>query len=326
MESEARRLVERAFQRLRERPGFVDRPDQLQLALLISDCIEEGASGAFEAPTGLGKSLAALIPALAHASVHGTRTVIATYTNVLAEQYWHADLPLARSLLAEFDVPVAFLIGRQRYVCRNALRHADAKLAEAFADQAELGTESEFRASGLRKPRELAELWRNVSVPPACPAKRCPDYAACWFFNARQAAQTAKVVLTNHSVVMMDALLAKYSNDTESLLGRLDFLVIDEAHDFPQAAASALEFELSTERVDLLERASRGVEDALAVAAMQSGGATELEEVTDRFRAALAQVGMEAFAHRQIGQLSGGQQQRVFLARALVQDASLYFM
>ncbi len=41
---------------------------------------------------------------------------------------------------------------------------------------------------------------------------------------------------------------------------------------------------------------------------------------------ALEQVGMEAFASRQISQLSGGQQQRVFLARALVQDADLYLM
>lgn len=41
---------------------------------------------------------------------------------------------------------------------------------------------------------------------------------------------------------------------------------------------------------------------------------------------ALAQVGMEAFARRQISQLSGGQQQRVFLARALVQDAQIYLM
>jgi manganese/zinc/iron transport system ATP- binding protein len=42
--------------------------------------------------------------------------------------------------------------------------------------------------------------------------------------------------------------------------------------------------------------------------------------------AALEKVGMEAFAERQISQLSGGQQQRVFLARALVQDAQVYFM
>jgi manganese/zinc/iron transport system ATP- binding protein len=41
---------------------------------------------------------------------------------------------------------------------------------------------------------------------------------------------------------------------------------------------------------------------------------------------ALEQVGMQSFAHRQISQLSGGPQQRVFLARALVQDAQVYFM
>jgi manganese/zinc/iron transport system ATP- binding protein len=49
-------------------------------------------------------------------------------------------------------------------------------------------------------------------------------------------------------------------------------------------------------------------------------------EERDRADAALEQVGMSAFAHRQISQLSGGQQQRVFLARALVQDADVYFM
>jgi len=51
-------------------------------------------------------------------------------------------------------------------------------------------------------------------------------------------------------------------------------------------------------------------------------GTTEREAA----RAALDKVGMAEYADRQISQLSGGQQQRVFLARALVQDADLYFM
>lgn len=46
----------------------------------------------------------------------------------------------------------------------------------------------------------------------------------------------------------------------------------------------------------------------------------------ERARAALAQVEMEHLAHRQISQLSGGQQQRVFLARALIQEADVYFL
>ena len=99
----AARLIESAFAALASRPGYVSRTDQRQLALLIGDLIEERATGAFEAPTGLGKSLAALIPAIAHGIVSGKRTVIATYTNVLAEQYWRKDLPLALSLFEEPD-------------------------------------------------------------------------------------------------------------------------------------------------------------------------------------------------------------------------------
>src|SRR3982750_2553202 len=125
MSTAAGALIEEAFRKLGERPGFTSRPDQQQLALLLSDMIGEGSRGAFEAPTGLGKSLAALIPAIAHAIVDGKRTVIATYTNVLAEQYWRQDLPLAMSLfgidlhskqqsLEGANIKAQFLIGRQR--------------------------------------------------------------------------------------------------------------------------------------------------------------------------------------------------------------------
>ena len=81
MASDVAELIASAFEALSNKPGFTERPDQRQLALLISDCIEGPATGAFEAPTGLGKSLAALIPAIAHAIVSGKRTVIATYTD-----------------------------------------------------------------------------------------------------------------------------------------------------------------------------------------------------------------------------------------------------
>src|ERR1700712_778292 len=116
--STAAELIERAFERLAERPGFIERVDQKQLALLLSDLIAESASGAIEAPTGLGKSLAALIPAIAHAIASSKRTVIATYTNVLAEQYWRRDLPLAQTLFEDADlVKTQLLMGRAKYVC-----------------------------------------------------------------------------------------------------------------------------------------------------------------------------------------------------------------
>src|SRR5258707_12699301 len=96
--STARRLIERAFTRLEALPGDVRRNDQLQLALLLSDILDGKSTGVVEAPTGLGKSLASLVPAIAHGVADKTRVVISTYTNVLAEQYWTRDLPLALSL------------------------------------------------------------------------------------------------------------------------------------------------------------------------------------------------------------------------------------
>ena len=133
--------------------------------------IEQGTSGAFEAPTGLGKSLAALIPALVHAK-EGKRTVVATYTNVLAEQYWRKDLPLALSLLPEEDRPkVAFLIGRQRYACLIAMDEVIPEEVDAFRHLAELGVETEFRNLVRRPLTQLSSLWPKVVVPPVCPGR-----------------------------------------------------------------------------------------------------------------------------------------------------------
>src|ERR1043166_1316487 len=151
--STAAELIQAAFTKLAERPGFTARGDQQQLALLLSDMIAGGSRGAFEAPTGLGKSLAALIPAIAHAIVDQKRTVIATYTNVLAEQYWRQDLPLALSLfgidlnskqqsLEGANIKAQFLIGRQRYACLTAIKDNAPDLMRDFVPRAQRGTKT----------------------------------------------------------------------------------------------------------------------------------------------------------------------------------------
>jgi ATP-dependent DNA helicase DinG len=247
--SSSHAMIERAFRRLASRPGYRDRPDQLHLALLLSDMISGEGRGLFEAPTGLGKSLAALVPAIVHARLHGRRVVIATYTNVLAEQYWREDLPLALSLFdgEEEGLPARgqLLMGRQRYACLAAMEESAPSLVAGFRARAELGIETEFRQAIVRPQRELGPLWRSVVAPPVCPGRLCPHYNACFYYRARRAADEAEIVLTNHSVVIQDALLADASDHETSLLGNYDFLILDEAHDFPQAAENGLEFELS---------------------------------------------------------------------------------
>jgi ATP-dependent DNA helicase DinG len=163
-------LIERAFETLSKQPGFVDRPHQRQLALLLSDLIDHSSTGAFEAPTGLGKSLAALIPAIAHALCDDRRIVIATYTNVLAEQYWRNDLPLALSLFAPLEKPprAQLLMGRSRYVCMASLREHHAARASMFRRDALIGHEADFRKH-MAGIKQIGQEWQKVATPPVCP-------------------------------------------------------------------------------------------------------------------------------------------------------------
>jgi ATP-dependent DNA helicase DinG len=277
-------LIQLAFDRLAERPGFVERPDQKQLALLLSDCIEGEASAAFEAPTGLGKSLASLIPAIAHALASGKRTVIATYTNVLAEQYWRSDLPLALSLFECEPPKTQFLIGRQRYACLASLSEMPKMPFQAFRDQAELGIETEFRQWVLKPGRELTQDWQRAAAPPVCPARLCQHYDACYYYRARRKAEKAHIVITNHSVIIQDALLRKASEGDLTLLDDYDFLIIDEAHDFPQAAMSGLEFEVSEAKIGVLAGIGQRMQGLIQPLALQAGQPGEWNRLCDGFR------------------------------------------
>jgi ATP-dependent DNA helicase DinG len=281
-------LIHEAFERLSGFPGFVDRSDQKQLALLLADCIEGCKSGAFEAPTGLGKSLASLIPAIASAISTGKRIVIATYTNVLAEQYWRKDLPLALSLFEGHEKPRAqFLIGRQRYACIAAMAEQPVASTKEFRQAAKLGIESELRDNTRKFGRELTALWQQISAPPVCPSRLCPHYHDCYYYSARRGAERASIVITNHSVVLQDALLKKASEGELSMLGEYDFVILDEAHDFQQAALNSLEFELSENKLGLLANIVQRMQISLQVLALESGQPQLWHNLCDSFRQCL---------------------------------------
>lgn len=283
----ASELIESAFARLSERDGFVDRPDQRQLSLLISDCLEGGVSGAFEAPTGLGKSLAALIPAIAWALAEKKKVVIATYTNILAEQYWRKDLPLAMSLFDE-KPRTSFLIGRQRYACLAALDELGEDLRDAMIAHGELGTEPEFREIFRGKGREIGATWSLVVTPPVCAGKLCPHFMPCFYYSARRKSDQAQVIITNHNVVLQDA--QSKAQATNGLLPAYDLLILDEAHDFPSAAMNALEFELSESKLNITEalaaKAERNLEN-IAVAMRQREA---LRQLGDHLRKGLQRI------------------------------------
>lgn len=285
-------LIEHAFERLALRPGYTERLDQIQLARLLGDFIMEGRSGVIEAPTGLGKSLAALIPALAAATT-GKRTAICTYTNVLAEQYWRKDLPLALELFDEADVTSAYLIGRSRYICLLSLDELAPKLVDELKATPDLlGTENEFLSLKSTTKKELRQLLPQVTVPTVCAGRACPLYDDCFYYQGRKKASEANIVITNHSVVLQDSFQAAHAAEEEGkgFLGKLDFIIIDEAHDLPGAAAGALEFELSSPKLAAVAGVSGRVERDLMGAARNAGAEAEWRRLGEEFRRTLDDV------------------------------------
>jgi ATP-dependent DNA helicase DinG len=288
-------LIEKAYERLAETSGFERRASQLQLSLLLHDLILGKASGAFEAPTGLGKSLACLIPAIANAIVNDKRVVIATYTNVLAEQYWRKDLPQA---LALFDEPVtiSILFGRPRYACLVEMdRVLSGQTSDALKAHFEEGTESEFRRFRGTAKRDSAQVWSQISVPPACPARACPAYHDCYLFSARRRAQSAKVVITNHSVVISHACSIAGKEDEDGLLGKVDFIILDEAHDFFSAAQNGLEIEVSPASIRRLQNVLMRLD-----AAISAPLASKSRELSQKWKAIVdwAREHLEAAGHQ----------------------------
>ncbi len=255
-------IVESAFQRLEAQAGFEPRPVQREMARFVCERLESKTSGMVEAPTGVGKSLAALLPAIAYCLREKKRIVVSTYTNVLAEQYWRKDLPLALSLFPNAP-SVALAMGRSRYACIDAIRGNRlrqirpemTRYLQEWIGVANEGTETELneflRRKGIPTPF-MQGIWDAVVTPPACRAKACPYYYNCFYYESRRRAASAGIVVTNHAFVLTDALLRASTNDEVSLLDDYDYLIIDEAHDLLDAAASALEFDLDQKLIDSL--------------------------------------------------------------------------
>jgi Rad3-related DNA helicase len=88
---------------------------------------------------------------------------------------------------------------------------------------------------------------------------------------SRKQLEKAKVIITNHSVVIQDAVSADPETDREGMLFKYDFLILDEAHDFPNAAMSGLEFEMSDKRLGALTGIANRLENLIVPLAQAQG-------------------------------------------------------
>ncbi len=210
-------------------PRAFYREGQHRLARRIGDALGSGELLLVDAPTGTGKTMAYLVPALLWAGRAGVRVGVSTYTIALQEQVFDRELPRALDLLRragaaapEQGYRVSVLKGRERYLCGRALASAapdpdDAPevwlawtLVALFAlddPEGDLDRLSRrlpcFLERGERAEEALVALARDVRCRPRC-CGSARDRRRCGAWIARRRAERSHLVVTNHAFVLRD--------------------------------------------------------------------------------------------------------------------------
>lgn len=229
-----RNTFQNALPRLFE-DAFETRREQVEMAVEVAAAIDEGRIVVAEAETGLGKSIAYLVPLVLHCERSGARAVISTYTKNLQRQLADKDFPLARRA-AGVGVEGAVLMGRSNYACR---RRIDTVLEGESCDPA---LSRWLRASFDEGTGELdampgaslfldADIRRKISCPTRdAVCAGCRVREKCFMLKARRRALDSQVVVTNH------ALLFSSAAASGALLGPYGVLVVDESHHMEDVA------------------------------------------------------------------------------------------
>ena len=233
--------------------GMERREGQIHMATDVAQALRGQSRVMVEAGTGIGKSLAYLVPAAIWSLDTGERVVVSTTTKVLQEQLLASDAEDLRKLLSRYRselgtaLSVVAVKGRSNYLCRGALRRRIQDL-EGSRDAAFLARLVVWSAQTKRGDRaelsltsEDEERFGLVSASNGkCSGKRCHyhRWGKCFLPKVQQRARAAHIVITNHSLLVSEreggGLLP------EGVWG----LIVDEAHELEDAATNVLTNEM----------------------------------------------------------------------------------
>lgn len=262
----------------RDLRGFELRTGQLQMAQLVERDILEGMHTIVEAGTGVGKSLAYLVPALRS----GKKVVISTGTIALQEQLVNKDIPLVEAALG-IPVRVTLLKGRSHYLCRQ-------KFERLRADRLLMPSPSMQRVADWAVRTQTGDRAELPFVPPVgeweqldadadeCVGEYCSHFRDCFYFNKRDQAKYADVVVVNHALFFLDLAMGG------GLLPPYDVAVLDEAHQCERWATDAVTAVLSSASIG---RMLRKIHRAYELPAVFDG---DFDAGVRRLEASLSQI------------------------------------
>lgn len=250
-----------------EAVGGSERPGQVQMAEAVAESLASGTHLLVQAGTGTGKSLGYLVPSM----LRGSRVVVATATLNLQHQLMAGDIPALRDAARSVGAKVphhAVVKGRANYACLHRVREGApddqgvlvevpegalgaevVKLREWAQEQADAAHVGDRDSA----PAHSERAWRQVSVNhrECLGASRCAHALECFAERAREDAQKADLVITNHALLAIDAI------DGVPMLPEYDAVVIDEAHELTARVTQAATDELDAASVERAVRRAR---------------------------------------------------------------------
>ena len=274
--------------------GYSERSQQLEMALVIGEAIENNLQLVAEAGTGTGKTFAYLVPAL----LNGGKVIISTGTKNLQDQLYGRDLPNVRDAL-KVPATVAILKGRANYLCHYHLERAEKEgrfasredskyvhVIKTFSENTKTGDKSE-----LNSVPENAMIWASVtSTRDNCLGGDCGYYKECFVMEARKKALAADVVVVNHHLFFADVMLR--DEGVAELLPNANTVIFDEAHQLPDVAGLFFGEDVSTGQFLELSRDCTSAHLSVAKDCVELGNAIpKLEKAAKDFRLVFAYEG-----------------------------------
>ncbi|MFA4944043.1 MAG: helicase C-terminal domain-containing protein [Lentisphaeria bacterium] len=243
----------RAAEAVGGRP-YDPRPQQAAMAERVAAALEAGEHLCVEAPTGVGKTFAYLVPAIHFAVRSGKPVVVSTHTIALQEQILRKDIPILQKLLGlEFKAVLAK--GRSNYLCWRRLTAAVGEVHlylpsdDLIPDLERLRQWAEETPDGSRSdlPAEPPPgVWEAVCCEAGnCLGQNCPFHRSCFFFRARLQLLAANVIVANHALFFSDmamrrAATAEEADAAAGILPAYAAVVLDEGHTIEETAATHL--------------------------------------------------------------------------------------
>ncbi len=240
-------------------PSYEDRPQQREMLRQVAWSLNHNQHLIVEAGTGVGKSMAYLLPAVFYAVQNGRHVVISTNTINLQDQLFNKDLPDLLKVLKELegqvnqgehvsDFRAALVKGRANYLCLRrwvSFRHAEAlspqEVRLAAKTLAWLPTTITGDRAELTLGPEEQEPWTRICADEkSCDPATCPYFARnAWFlFRARERAEAAHIIVVNHALLLTDL------GTQNRVLPEHRHLVIDEAHHLEDVATDQFGYAL----------------------------------------------------------------------------------